>query len=149
MNISSLSGSSAVSYVSSVRSQTATQSTDATDTSQQGGAKMSKMGELMSKLRDLQKTDPDKAKAVLAKISQDLKTQAASSGDTRMGELADKFSQASESGDLSVLKPKGPPPGGGHHGGSGSKVGAYQAQQSSGTDPMQQIESIISSDLGN
>ena len=52
---------------------------------------------------------------MLAKISQDLETQAATAAT--------------------------------HHGGSGGKVGAYQAQQRGGTDPMQQIESLISSDL--
>lgn len=143
-SISSVSSASAVSYIAPTTTTTASQQTD--DTAQAGGTKFSKMGELMSKLQDLAKSDPDKAKAVMAKISQDLKAKADSSGDKRMAELADKFGQAAQSGDLSVLKPK--EGGGGHHHHSGTpsgQTGAYQAQQSSMSD----IEDVISSDLSS
>lgn len=143
-SISSVSGTSAVSYIAPTSSATTTQQTD--DAPPAGGTKLSKMGELMSKLQDLAQTDPDKAKSVLAKISQDLKAKSQTSGDSRMAELADKFGQAAQSGDLSVLKPK--EGGGGHHHHAGTPSGqtaAYQAQQSG----MDDVEDIISSDLSS
>ena len=72
------------------------------------------MGEMMSKLADLEKTDPAKAKQVLQQIATKLNDAAGSaSGDdaSHLKDLAAKFSQAASSGDLSGLQPKGRPPG--------------------------------------
>ncbi len=140
MDVSSISSTTPTPFISSVAAtQTAPVSTSAISGSA-SSPNLSKMGSLMSKLQDLEQTDPAKAKSVLAKISQDLKA----TGDSKLSALADKFDQASQSGDLSVLKPK---TGGHHHGGGHHKMAAYAQQQQSGSDPMSQVESIISSDL--
>ncbi len=79
---------------------------------------MSKIGQFMSKLSDLEKTDPTKAKQVLSSIADKLNTAASSAtGDeaTHLKDLAAKFTKAADTGDLSGIQPpKGGP--GGHHG---------------------------------
>jgi hypothetical protein len=145
MDVSSISATNPTPFISSVvATQTAAPASTSSIDGSASSPNLSKMGSLMSKLQDLEQTDPAKAKSVLAKISQDLKAQADKTGDTKLSALADKFDQASQSGDLSGLKPKGA--GGHHHGGGGHhKTAAYAQQQDS--DPMSQVESIISSDL--
>ena len=95
-------------------------------------------GKWMSELQDLQKSDPDKFKQVTSEISEKLKQEAAgASGQqaTFLNKLADKFGQASQSGDMSALQP----PGGvsGHHGRHHHRVQQYasQQQQGAGADP--------------
>ena len=74
---------------------------------------LSKMGALFSKLQDLETSDPAKAKQVLTSIASALTDKAKASGNTdpHLQELADKFTQAAKTSDLSALRP----PGGGHH----------------------------------
>ena len=70
-------------------------------------------GKWMQELAELQQSDPDKFKEVTSAIAQKLSDEASSAtgGDAKfLGELADQFSQASETGDLSALKPPGGPP---------------------------------------
>jgi len=112
------------------------------------------MGELMSKLQDLEASDPDKAKQVLAKIAGDLLSQAEQTGDDRMKALAGKFDEASKTGDLSVLEPRHH--GGGHHhrppgdaasANPATDAGKLASYVSAQHDRMADIESIISSAL--
>src|SRR5262249_29576746 len=72
----------------------------------------STFGELMSKLQELQSADPDKAKQVLSSIATALsdKAQTGDAPDSHLQDLADRFAQAAQTGDLSVLRPHG-----GHH----------------------------------
>lgn len=157
---SSISPVAQTTYIPPVSATSATSSTDSTSATT--GTQLSTMGQLMSQLQNLESTDPEKAKTVLAKIGSDLKSKADSTGDTKLGALADKFTQASQTGSLTPLQqPQGGSHGGGHHhhhhggGGGGqspsttsSQVGAYQ-QGASGSDPMSEIESAISSALGS
>jgi hypothetical protein len=157
---SSISPVAQTTYIPPLSATSATSSTDPTSTTSSAtGTQLSTMGQLMSQLQNLESSDPAKAKTVLAKIGSDLKSKADSTGDTKLGALADKFTQASQTGSISGLDP---PKGGGHgghhhhHGGGGgggqspttasSQVGAYQQ---SGSDPMSEIESAISSALGS
>src|SRR5262245_56915996 len=83
MNISSITSSS---VTSSIAATSPTEiGSPPTEASASGagpdGARISKMGELMSKLQDLEASDPDKAKQVLAKIAGDLRSQAEQTGD--------------------------------------------------------------------
>ena len=144
MSITAVSSTMSTTLVASVSRASSTKAGEAPRES--GGTKLSKMGELVGQLQELQSSDPDKAKAVLSKIAAQLKAKADELGDDKMGALADKFASAAESGDLSALKPHGPPPG--HPpGGPGGKLASYQ--QSAASDPMQQIESILSQALAN
>lgn len=73
----------------------------------------SKPGEVLNKLAQLLESDPDKFKEVTAKIAEKLKEAAASATGQdaeRLNSLAEKFQQASDSGDLSALQPPPPPP---------------------------------------
>jgi hypothetical protein len=121
MNIASTSLSSvtsigATSSVSQIQSTDSTSSTGSTESTESSKTRLSKLGEMMSKLQDLEKTDPAKAKQVLTSIASTLSDKASTSNDPRLKELADQFTAAAKTGDLSGLKPSGPPPGG-HHGG--------------------------------
>jgi hypothetical protein len=109
--LSSLQATSAVSPVSSTIDSASTQALDSTTGSDQ--TQFSKMGELMSQLQNLETTDPTKAKQVLTSIASSLTDQANSSSDPHLQALADKFTQAANTGDLSALKPTGG--GGAHH----------------------------------
>jgi hypothetical protein len=67
----------------------------------------STFGELMSKLQELQSSDPDKAKQVLSSIATALsdKAKTGDAPDSHLQDLADRFSQAAQTGDLSALRP--------------------------------------------
>jgi len=158
---SSVTAASATSAVSSLDSQVSSGSVS----SPTGGdrTQLSTLGELMSKLQNLETTDPGKAKQVLTSIATALTDQANSSGSTdpRLKALADKFTDAASTGDLSGLQPKH-----GHHhhpdmaaGGASASSDASGAASSTssktasyaqgGSDAMGQLASIISSALSS
>jgi hypothetical protein len=108
---------------------------------------MSKMAEMMSKLKDLEKTDPAKAKQVLTSIASKLNKAAESAtGDdaTHIKELAGKFSKAAESGDMSALEPSKSettrPP-------SSARMEMYKQHAPSGQ--MEQVKSILQDSLSS
>jgi hypothetical protein len=107
--LSSVTATAATSSVSS------SPSTDRTSASAEppgsSRTKLSRLGEMMSKLQDLERTDPAKAKQVLTSIAATLHAKASSASDPRLQALADKFTEAANTGDLSGLQP----PGGGAH----------------------------------
>jgi hypothetical protein len=93
---------------------------------------VSKPGEFMAKLSQLLQQDPAKFKQVTQQISDQLKTAAQSASGPQaafLSKLSDNFAQASSSGSLSALEPRG---GNGehatvgnrhHHGGGGHHEG--------------------------
>jgi len=116
------SSSSATKSSSSSSSTSVSDSSSTTDST----ANLSNLSKLVSKLQTMEKTDPAKAKEVLNTISEKLKKSAEDAGSgtaaSQMLTQASKdFSDAAESGDLSVLAahaqgskgPQGPPPPGG------------------------------------
>jgi hypothetical protein len=143
---------SSVSSTSAVSSTASTDPTDSIDgVSGSAPTNLSQMGQLMSQLQSLEQTDPDKAKTVLAQIGSTLKSEAGSN--QMLSSMADKFTQASQTGNLSALQPPKGGHGGGHHhhhgGGGGASVSATTQAQTydQSSDPMQQVESAISSAL--
>ncbi|MFO0581544.1 MAG: hypothetical protein U0229_04655 [Anaeromyxobacter sp.] len=76
---------------------------------------VSKMADLLSRLQALQTSDPEKFKAVMKQMSEQLSTAADGTQGREAGflaDLADRFAEAGETGDLSLVKPPdGPPPG--------------------------------------
>ncbi|QEL14314.1 hypothetical protein [Limnoglobus roseus] len=131
--ISSVGQSIASLYVSSVQQTTsasAAQATTGTSATRSAGdaAQISGPGKLFSELQQLSVSDPDKFKAVTADIAAKLKeaagtdasstaAAAAPGASSLLTDLAAKFQQASDTGDVSVLQPKAGGPGGagGHH----------------------------------
>ncbi len=78
------------------------------------GTEMSNPAELMSKLQQLQEEDPEQFQTVMDQIADELEAAAAEeeeeTGQTsRLSDLAAKFREAAESGDLSILQPPPPP----------------------------------------
>lgn len=71
--------------------------------------------QLMEMLRDTQSSDPQAFADMTAQISEQLQAAADDMGDTPtaavLSTLAEKFAQASQSGDLSAFGPPPPPPG--------------------------------------
>lgn len=145
MNISSSSLSS-LSSVYATNQTAATSAVSSTDDSDATSAasdvdgnsshtRFSKMGSLMSQLQSLESSDPAKAKQVLTNISDQLSAKASASGnsDPHLQELADKFKQAAQTGDLSGLQPSG----GGHHmhGAHGGHGAPPPSSSSSSSDP--------------
>jgi uncharacterized coiled-coil protein SlyX len=106
--VSPLSSTSAVHKVGSA-TDSSSRSAIAEPSSAGDQTKLSKLGALMSKLQDLESSDTAKAKQVLTSIASALteKANAAGSSDPHLQELADKFTEAAKTGDLSGLSPKG------------------------------------------
>jgi hypothetical protein len=107
--VSSLTPTSAASAVAgTVDNQASTQNPAAAGDRTQ----LTPLGELMSQLQDLESSDPAKAKQVLSSISTALsdKAKAGDAPDSHLQDLADRFAQAAQTGDLSALRPHG-----GHH----------------------------------
>ena len=164
MNVSSVSSTAAAqatSSVSLVQTPSPADASSAIDPSS-STTQLSKMGDLMKQLQSLATSDPDKAKSVMSSIASQLTDKANATGDSRMQALADKFSQAAQTGDMSSLQPpaqgaqgaQGAHHGGHHHhhhggGSGGSAQSQAQSYTSTDQDPMEQVESIISSSLGS
>jgi hypothetical protein len=117
-SVSSTSSTDALWWLEAIknRSSQQTQGTSQTTSSQDAAAniKLSPMGQMMSKLESLSESDPDKFKELTLQISEKLKTAAskATGKDAEMlTEMADQFAKASESGDMSALRPPKPPDG--------------------------------------
>jgi hypothetical protein len=105
MDVSSISGSSSLYSVDTTK---APQSSAEVESADPAPAHVSKMGSLMAQLQQLSQSDPEKFKQVAAEIADKLK---AAAGDSTTGKasflskMADKFQQASQSGDLSAFQP--------------------------------------------
>ena len=98
-------------------------------------SQVSPWAQLLSRLQQLQQTDPSKLSSVLTDISNKLTTDAQATGGVEgqaLSNLASKFQQAAQTGDLSSLQPTQHRHGGHHH----HHAGAYQ-QAGSSTDPTQ------------
>ncbi len=96
----------------SASSTSSTSSTSGEAEAAAAPANVSKMGEAMKQLQQLQQSDPTKFKAVAAKISGELKEEARSATGNKaqlLTDLASKFESASQSGDMSSLKPPARP----------------------------------------
>jgi hypothetical protein len=99
----------ATSAVSSATSGLGTTSSPQGSSSALGSAAISSFAQFLSKLQNLAKTDPTKEKSVLGDIANKLQTQAqATGGDAgqRLSQMADRFTQAAQTGDLSALQSK-------------------------------------------
>jgi hypothetical protein len=83
-------------------------------------SKISKQGDFLSKLHDLQSSDPAKFQAKMKEMSDHLRAEAQEKGGAAAAKLnaqADKVDAAAKSGDLSGLQPPGAGKGAhrGHH----------------------------------
>ena len=98
---------------------TATASTAVGGAATTDSAQLSPMASLLNQLQQLQQTDPDKFKSVMSSIADTLKTDAQNATGPqakRLNDLADKFSQAAQTGQMPDLQPPGQQPGAsGHH----------------------------------
>jgi hypothetical protein len=80
-----------------------------TETTTWASTELSRLGELMSRLQDLAEAHPAQAHGVLAAVATALGERARHAGDPRLQVLADTFSHAAGTGDLSALEPSGSP----------------------------------------
>ncbi|WP_026368138.1 hypothetical protein [Aminiphilus circumscriptus] len=118
MSVSGITGSSDTSSISELLrlAQLNAQhvETNSTET-EEDDVTLSGPGELLSKLRQLQEEDPEQFKIVAKELAEQLQTMADEMGGTE-GEMLSSFASdlltASETGDLSAMRPK-PPQGGG------------------------------------
>jgi hypothetical protein len=102
------------------------------DGSGTGSTRVSAFAQILSQLQSLQQTDPTKLKTVLSDIAKQLQVTAQQDGGSQgqsLSNLAAKFQQAAQTGDLSSLKPTH------HHHHHGA--GAYQ--QASGQNPLSPV----------
>jgi hypothetical protein len=112
--------------VSSAGTSSTTASTGASH-SDADSVDFSKPAEMLSKLQQLKESDPEAFKELCTKIADELKASAqnATGRDAQMlSDLAEKFQNVADGGDISQLKPPDPPSLAGAEGG----VGAYQQQ---------------------
>ncbi len=114
------------SYLSTQQTSGST-STNASNDTPSDGVDFSQVAQLFKELQKLQSTDPAEFKKVLTDAAQKLKDAAGQQSDPTaasfLTNLADKFQQAADTGDLSVLKPPAP----------GSAYGSQAPQSSSNT----------------
>lgn len=133
MSISNVSPASSIYSVQSVSvSVSSVTQTDDTTPSTGVNVDISKPGQLMSQLSALAQSDPDQFKSVTANIAQQLKDAASSQSGAAadfLNKLADKFGNASQSGNASALAPAG----GGHHHHGGGGHHRIQAAASDGS----------------
>jgi hypothetical protein len=155
--VSSLSSTSAARKVSSA-TDTSSRADIAEPSSGSDKTKLSKLGELMGKLQDLESSDPAKAKQVLTSIASALTDKANTAGtrDPHLQELADKFTEAAKTGDLSGLSPKGgehhhrpegPPPPSDDATAAATTAARKTASYTQSDNPLAQLESVISDAL--
>ena len=112
MDISSINSTSALSQLlTSQTNNTSGAGSVATDSSE-----ISSLASLMSQLQQLQQSDPTKFKTVIADIASTLKTDAKNATGSQasfLNNLAAKFDQAAQTGQMPDLQPKAQA--GGHH----------------------------------
>ncbi len=94
---------------------------------------ISSPGDLLSKLSQLQESDPEAFKTLMTEIADKLETAASETDDTNeaavLSDLASKFETAGETGDLSELQP--PPPPDQSEGTDAGKIAQYLMNSSS------------------
>jgi hypothetical protein len=128
MDISSINNNSALSQL--LANQAGATSTAASSGSvPTDSSAISSFATLMSELQQLQQNDPTKFKAVMADIASTLKTDAQNATGSQasaLNNLAAKFDQAAQTGQMPNLQPQGQPGAGGHH--HHHHVQSYQSQ---------------------
>jgi hypothetical protein len=143
---------SRIGSLTSVAQTTAVTSTDSVnDVAQLDGpepAGVSKMADLMKQLEELSQSDPEKFKKVMSSLAKQLQEQADAAGQAGDGgagflqELAQKFQQAADTGDVSALQPHRPP-----QGGSPPPQRAKDAYGQSGRQPSVDLAQLIQDTL--
>jgi hypothetical protein len=157
-SISSLYSSPAIGGVGTTDSTSNGASVDATSSAV--SVDLSKPGQLFSQLQNLAQTDPPKFKEVTAEIASQLKDAASTHTGKQadfLNALAGRFDAASQSGNVSDLKPpqaQAQAQASGHHHHHHHAQGAGSAQSSSssqaGADSvLQLVQGIISNALGS
>jgi len=118
---------------------------------------ISKPGQLFSELSSLAQSDPDKFKSVAADIAKQLKDAASQAGGpdaTFLNKLADRFTAASQSGNVADLKPDSAQGAGHHRGGHGGHHrvhdgGSAEQFGAPGTGPNDGIASTVQNIISN
>ena len=140
MNINSIGNSYGLDALTTNPS-TATQSAGASGVASADSTQMSAMASMLNQLQQLQQTDPNKFKSVMSGIADTLKTDAQNAtGPQAQGlkDLADKFSQAAQTGQMPDLQPKGQPQGASGHHHHHPQVQGYQNGSSATTGSQNQ-----------
>lgn len=133
MDISSINSSSALSQL--LANQASTTTATSSGSVPTDSSAISSFANLMSELQQLQQNDPTKFKAVMADIASTLKTDAQNatgSHASALNNLAAKFDQAAQTGQMPNLQPQGQQGAGGHHH-HHHHVQSYQSQAADGT----------------
>jgi hypothetical protein len=156
MNVSALYDSSSVAgltklYQTQTIGSLSSGSTEASGTvtgtnSQSDSVDISKPAEMFAKLQQLAQTDPEKLKKLCADIAEKLKSAAEKQtgrGASMLSDLAEKFQNVADGGDVSQLQPPPPPPT--SAGGVQGAIDKYSQQQGTGpnSDIMKLMDSIF------
>jgi hypothetical protein len=132
MDISSINNNSALSQL--LANQASTTTVTSSGSVPTDSSAISSFANLMSELQQLQQNDPTKFKAVMADIASTLKTDAQNATGSQasaLNNLAAKFDQAAQTGQMPNLQPQGQQGAGGHH--HHHHVQSYQSQAADGT----------------
>ncbi len=133
----------------------ATQSATTGSVSTMDSTQLSPMASLLNQLQQLQQTDPTQFKSVMSSIASTLTTDAQSATGPQaqhLTDLANKFSQAAQTGQMPDLQPPAQQQGAsGHHHHHHHQVSSYQngssTSTSSATQPTFDLAQIIQSAL--
>ena len=145
--LSGLNSSAAGSATSSASASASALAAALGGTQEADAANVSKGAQTMQKLSDLASSDPEKFKEAAQQISDKLTEAAANSTDSTASgmyaSMAEKFASAAKSGTMDALTPPEPPSGA--SGAQGQAAMKYARQ--SGSNPMEQLDGIISDAL--
>ena len=151
MDINSIGNNYGLDAVNTTQAAATQSATGATTTD---STQLSPMATLLNQLQQLQQSDPDKFKSVMSSIADTLKTDAQNATGPqaqRLNALADKFSQAAQTGQMPDLQPKGQAQGAAGHHHHHHQVQSYQGGASSSTgsqnQPALDLAQIIQSAL--
>jgi hypothetical protein len=138
MDINSIGSNYGLDAINTTQATAAQSASGATTTD---STKLSPMATLLNQLQQLQQTDPDKFKSAMSSIADTLKTDAQNATGPEaqhLNALADKFSQAAQTGQMPDLQPKGGPQGASGHHHHHHQVQSYQQGSNASTNGQNQ-----------
>ena len=127
--------------------------TSSTVQSPDSTSEISQYSQLLNKLQSLSQTDPTKFKSLTTQIASQLTTAASNTTGSEsqfLNNLAGKFTQASQDGNISALQPQQSTRASGghhhhhHHSGGGDSASAYNATTDPSTATQSALQSIFS-----
>ncbi|MCB9876851.1 MAG: hypothetical protein H6835_04530 [Planctomycetes bacterium] len=96
-------------------------------------ASISRRGQFLSELRELQQSDPAQAKQLLTDLADKIRSEDPKGQDPRRAAFAERLQQAADTGDIDSLFPSSGGKDGGQGGAPSAAIGAYTQAAKTGS----------------